>query len=531
VNDKDFVVWNQWGANAWPTIALIDPAGRVVGIRAGEGVYDAFEPVIAGLVAEFDLAGAIDRRLVEFELEAETAPARPLNYPGKVLSAGGRLWIADSGHNRILEVDPATGDVLAAFGSGRRGFDNGDPLASSFDDPQGLAFNAEANELYVADTGNHAVRVIDLITSSVRTLVGTGELGWPPVSGTLDDVALNSPWDVLYEEGVLYIANAGTHQIWAADLATELVGPFIGSAREGTANGTFAETDLAQPSGLALTENGALYIADSESSSIRVGDLMTGFTSLVVGGDANLFAFGDEDGVGNGARLQHPLGLAWDGATLYVADTYNSKVKRIDVDASSIESWLGAEPGWADGGEPLFNEPGGISYADGLLYVADTNNHVIRIVNTETGDTTTLILKGVEKFSPPSEFFGEVIALDPVSGAAGQATIVLNYQLPDGYKVNEDAPSSLVVAGGKVLLDLSDAATGDLTGTKLPATVSVDLVEGLGDVTLDVTLIYCEIVATSLCLIDQVRYELPLDVGPAGPSTQIVIQRTIPTPG
>jgi hypothetical protein len=143
----------------------------------------------------------------------------------------------------------------------------------------------------------------------------------------------------------------------------------------------------------------------------------------------------------------------------------------------------------------------------------------------------TLILKGVEKFNPPSEFFGEVIALDPVSGAAGQATIVLNYQLPDGYKVNEDAPSSLVVAGGKVLLDLSAGETGDLTGTKLPATVSVDLVEGAGDVILDVTLIYCEIVATSLCLIDQVRYELPLDIGPAGPSTQIVIQRTIPTPG
>ena len=531
LNDKDFTVWNQWGANAWPTIALIDPAGRVVGVRAGEGVYDAVEPVIAGLVAEFDAAGAIDRRVVEFELEAETSPARPLSYPGKVLVADGRLWIADSGHNRVLEVDPTTGDVLAAFGSGRRGFDNGDALESSFDAPQGLTFNADTNELYVADTGNHAVRVIDLVTSEVGTLLGTGELGWPPAPGTLDEVTLNSPWDVLYEEGVVYIANAGTHQIWAAEIATDVAGPFIGSAREGTANGSFSETDLAQPSGLALTENGSLYIADSESSSIRVGDLITGLTSLVVGGDANLFEFGDEDGIGNEARLQHPLGLAWDGTTLYVADTYNSKLKRVDVEASSIESWLGAEPGWADGIEPLFNEPGGLSYADGLLYVADTNNHAIRIVDIETGNTTTLILKGVEKFNPPSEFFGDVVALGPISGAAGQATIVLNYQLPDGYKVNEDAPSSLVVAGGKVVLDLSDGESGDLTGTKLPATASVDLVEGSGDVTLDVTLIYCEIVATSLCLIDQVRYELPLNVGPPGPSTQIVIERTIPNPG
>ena len=147
VNDKDFTVWNQWGANAWPTIALIDPAGRVVGVRAGEGVYDAVEPVVAGLVAEFDAAGAIDRRVVAFELEAETSPDRPLSYPGKLLAADGRLWIADSGHNRILEVDPSTGDVLAAFGSGRRGFENGNALESSFDAPQGLTLNADTNEL------------------------------------------------------------------------------------------------------------------------------------------------------------------------------------------------------------------------------------------------------------------------------------------------------------------------------------------------------------------------------------------------
>jgi len=531
VNDRNFVVWNQWGANAWPTIALIDPAGRVVGVRAGEGVYDAVEPVVAGLVAEFDAAGAIDRREITFELEAETAPARPLNYPGKVLSANGRLWIADSGHNRILEVDPETGDVLAAFGSGKRGFDDGEALSSSFDAPQGLAFNEDTNELYVADTGNHAIRVVDLATADVDTFIGTGDLGWPPLSGAFGNVALNSPWDVLYADGVLYVANAGTHQIWAADLTTQLAGPLIGSAREGTVNGSFAEAQLAQPSGLALTDDGELFFADSESSSVRMGDLTGGITSLIVGGDASLFEFGDTDGAGNDARLQHPLGLAWDGRTLYVADTYNSKVKRIDVNASSVTSWLGSEPGWADGTAPLFNEPGGLSYADGLLYVADTNNHAVRIIDTLTGETTTMILKGVEKFSPPSEFFGEVITLPSVTGDTGSATIVVDYRLPDGYKVNEDAPSSLTVAGGKTLLDLSTGETGDLTGTKLPASVLVDLFEGDGDVTIDVTLIYCESETTSLCLIDQVRYEIPIAVGPPGVSTQIVIPRTIPSPG
>ena len=92
-----------------------------VGIRAGEGVYDAVEPVIAGLVAEFDARGLLDRRSIELALEADTSPDRPLRYPGKVLAQDGTLWIADTGHHRIVEVDAATGDVTAVYGSGKFG--------------------------------------------------------------------------------------------------------------------------------------------------------------------------------------------------------------------------------------------------------------------------------------------------------------------------------------------------------------------------------------------------------------------------
>lgn len=528
VNDKDFLIWNSWGANAWPTVALIDPTGRAVGIRAGEGVYEAVEPIIAGLVAEFDASEAIDRSAFATDPEAASAPDRPLHYPGKVLALDGEVWIADTGHDRIVRADATTGQVLAVYGSGARGWEDGPALEATFHNPHGLA--AGDGGIFVADTGNHVIRRIDIATGEVTTLVGTGEQGWPPSSGTLRTTSLASPWAVAYANGLLYIANAGTHQIWRAAPPFDTVGPLVGNARESTVNGPFADAELAQPSSLTLSDDGRLYFADSESSSIRVADLGDEVTELVVGSDRDLFDFGDVDGIGNEARLQHPLGTAIDGDTLYVADTYNSKIKRVDLSTGEIRTWLGEEAAFADGDDPRFNEPGGLSIADGLLYVADTNNHAIRIVDLTTGATSTLVLKGIEDFDPPASYRGEVVELPDQTVAAGEATIVLDYRLPAGYKVNDEAPSSIELTSGESLVRLR-AGSVDLTGTALPVELPIQLLEGAGTVRFDVTLIYCEAVNPSLCLIDQARFVLPIDVGPPGVSSRVVLERTIPEPG
>jgi thiol-disulfide isomerase/thioredoxin len=529
VNDEDFVVWDAWGANAWPTIAVVDPTGRVVGTRAGEGVYEAVRPVIAGLVAEFDAQDAISREPLVMALEADVAPDRPLRYPGKVLAAEGRLWIADTGHHRILEVDPTSGDVLAVHGSGVRGADDGVGAEATFHGPQGLALGDGI--LYVADTNNHLVRAIDLTTGEVTTVIGTGDKGWPPSSGTLRATALASPWAVAWADGSLYIANAGTHQIWRADVALDTVGPYIGSAREGTLNGSFTRAELAQPSSLTVSTEGLIYFADSESSSIRVGDTRSEETSLVVGGNGSLFDFGDTDGTGNAARLQHPLGTALSGSTLYVADTYNSKIKRVDVATDTVTSWLGTTAGFADGEQPAFNEPGGLSLAGDVLWVADTNNHAIRRVDLATGSTSTLVLKGIERFDPPAAYRGDIVTLPALDVSAGPASVVLAYELPDGYKVNDEAPSSVVINAGSNVAAFPNGDTLDITGTALPASLAISLSRGSGTVHFDVTLIYCEAINTSLCLIDQTRFVQPLTVGAEGASSQITLPRAIPTPG
>ena len=137
------------------------------------------------------------------------------------------------------------------------------------------------------------------------------------------------------------------------------------------------------------------------------------------------------------------------------------------------------------------------------------------------------MLKGVEKFSPPAVFAGEITMLEPVSVSAGGASLVLDYSLPAGYKVNQDAPSSVSISGGDSVARLAAGSTGDITGTDLPVTIPIDLTEGQDTVFIDVTLVYCREDAQSLCFIDRMRYEIPLTVTSSGSDDQIRLTRTI----
>ncbi len=299
----------------------------------------------------------------------------------------------------------------------------------------------------MADTDNHAVRAVDTRTGRVTTVLGTGERGFPPEPGTAPDVAIASPWDLVLDDDMLYIAMAGTHQIWSLDLARSAAAPLVGSSAEGVRNGPRADAELAQPSGLALIGD-SCSSPTPESSSIRSADLRPdGETALVAGGDAGLFEFGAIDGVGNEARFQHPLGVAAvDDATLLVADTYNSLIRRVTPATGLVTTYLGDGQGWRDGRNPRFDEPGGISVDGGTAYVADTNNHVVRVIDLDTSVTSTMVLSGIEAFEPPpgSEGYrGTVVTLDPVTVAAGNGTITLDIELPAGHRVNGAAPSSL----------------------------------------------------------------------------------------
>src|SRR5262245_14143632 len=392
VNDADQKIWNAYDCSSWPTLILVDPEGNLLGQTSGEGKFDLLDKVIGKVVDEHRKKKTLNETPMRFD----TARFRdkvdsPLYFPGKVLAdaKADRLYIADSTNHRIVVTD-LRGNKVAIAGTGTPGRKDGPFATAQFDDPQGMAVNGSV--LYVADRKNHCIRELDLRTRMVRTIAGTGEQDRDRAEGgPALERGLNSPWDLYLDGDRLFIAMAGHHQIWTLNFKDKRVEPFAGMGAERLRDGPHETACFAQPSG--LTSDGKnLYVADPEVSAVRKVPMDgQGRVSTLVG--TGLFDFGDEDGIAKEAKLQHAIGVQYHDGKVYVADTYNSKLRVIDLKDQSVTTFLGAKPGDKD---PPFNEPAGLSLADGKLYVADTNAHRIRVVDLKTKALSTLALKGVE---------------------------------------------------------------------------------------------------------------------------------------
>ncbi|MBX3279877.1 MAG: redoxin domain-containing protein [Acidobacteria bacterium] len=522
VNDRDFEIWNSYTARAWPTLVLINPRGKIVGAHSGEGIYDLFDRIIGDMTTYFRAKGELDEKPVSFRLEKTMAPPSLLRFPGKVLAdeKGKRLFISDSNNNRIL-VTTLDGDLLDVIGDGDVGVRDGSFAEAEFNKPQGLALDGDA--LYVCDTENHLIRRVDLKARTVTTLAGTGEqarrYNEPGVGAS---VALNSPWDAVVHEGKLYVAMAGPHQLWVVDLKTREARPYAGSGRENNVDGSLLDAALAQPSGIT-TDGKNLYFADSEVSAVRAASLPPGNAVTTIVGKG-LFDFGDIDGTGDTVRLQHPLGVVYVDGRLYVADTYNHKIKQIDIRKRESRTYAGTRTRGARDGErnkAQFNEPGGISATSDALFLADTNNHLIRRIDLKSGQVTTLELKGLEKLTRHMvrRFRGRTVTADKLEIAPGAATIALSFILPEGFKYNEGAPFYVAyqTADEKSVRITADEKSRNFSEPKFPVEIPVEAVAGTTTATIDAVIYFCDEKTQQLCLVDSVRIETPIEVREGAP--------------
>jgi DNA-binding beta-propeller fold protein YncE len=193
---------------------------------------------------------------------------------------------------------------------------------------------------------------------------------------------------------VLYIAMAGCHQVWGLDLVEGKLELVCGTGREALADGSRLEAAMNQPSGIT-TDRTLLYVADSEASAVRTIDPREGGRIRTLVG-VGLFEFGDRDGSGRSVRLQHPLGVAVLDGRIYIADTYNHKIKMLFPTLQRVETVFGTgQAGSAGGAHPQFFEPGGLASTPGRLYIADTNNHRVCIADLEAGIVSPLSLRGL----------------------------------------------------------------------------------------------------------------------------------------
>ncbi|MFF2268386.1 NHL domain-containing thioredoxin family protein [Cellulosimicrobium cellulans] len=363
LDDPELVTWSAYAARAWPTLVVVDPEGYVVAQMAGEGHASAIAALVDELVAEHDAKGTLHRGDGPYVPPAPSSGT--LRFPAKAIELpGGNLLVADAGHHALAELLPDGETLVRRIGSGERGLVDGGPDDARFAEPNGLCLVPEQEreaygfDVLVADTANHALRGVRLDDGQVTTVAGTGEqfmvggvenvvvsdedgarrLGPFDASATYDplDVKLSSPWDVAWSDelGGFVVAMAGHHTLWAFD--GWKLGLLAGTMNEGLEDGPGASAWFAQPSGLAVAVDGAMWVADSETSALRRVTGLGGGVAVVPEGvevrtavGQGLFDFGHRDGPADQALMQHPLGVATlpDGSVV-VADTYDGALRR-----------------------------------------------------------------------------------------------------------------------------------------------------------------------------------------------------------
>ncbi len=393
VNDPDWLLMERYRVRAWPTLALFTPDGRWLGRVTGEGNAQRLTRAIVKIEELY--REKIDERPLPISLEKARFADSMLAAPGKIAvsSDGSQVAISDTLHHRIIVAD-ADGQVIRTFGSGAPGLKDAAADEAQLNAPQGLVFG-EDGILLVADAGNHAVRHLDLGSGRVTTLAGTGRVGLLE-QGEYDarHLDLRSPWDLALKGSDLYIAMAGNHQIWLLGLDDGRIRPYAGSRREGIDTGPLDQASFSQPSGLARSGED-LFVADAEASAIRRIRMNEGEVENLVG--KGLFEFGDRDGDLDDVQLQHASGVALlDADRLLIADTYNHKIKLLDLKDGRVTTLLGTgDPGGRLGAiaETQLNEPGGVAVSNGRILVADTNNHRILELDLEAGTVRQFLLR------------------------------------------------------------------------------------------------------------------------------------------
>lgn len=480
VNDNVSDMWRKCDVHCWPTLLLIGPDARPLIMLMGEGHKQKLQLYISNALKYYISKGLISCHSLPSEAAYHLLPATkgPLLFPGKIAIHKNLMAISDCGNHRLLLVSISSGEIIDHVGK-KIGFRDGDYDICEFNSPQGVCFSSDGGTLFVADTENHAVRAVDLKTRNVRTVAGTGQQGEDHKGGNIGrKQVISSPWDVavyIYEQQeILFIAMAGTHQVWA--LFPDISPPIrwwkgatypsntclcvAGNGREENRNNQYPHNAaFAQPSGLAINNN-SLYIADSESSTVRkliVGGTEAGRVMAVVGGDRdpnNLFAFGDRDGTTHDAKLQHALGVAMhsDGSTLFVADTYNHKIKLINTNTNTIAAM---QPfGSLDPKTLVFNEPAGLAIMKNTLFIADTNNHCIKIVEL-INDNDKLSAKSIKTMEFKDKFVNDRDTVDKmdidiikcidrvhIAEAGGKVVLKIAFIFEDGLKLTEKVPQS-----------------------------------------------------------------------------------------
>ena len=332
-------------------------------------------------------------------------PRSLLSRPAGLATHERRLWVADTGHDRILELSlhengaRAHGRIERVWGDAP-GFRDGGSAAALFRAPTGLCIDGA--RLLVVDSGNHAIRSVDVQSGDVTTVAGIGTSAADAVrSGPATRTPLANPGGVAAIGELVLVSMMGSHQIWL--VAEDALGRFAGAGEAGTRDGAPGDASFNQPSGLAVGE-GDLWVADTGGNSIR-RIALTGSPEVITVAGATDGEDGDRDGVGHAARLRGPRDVAVAGGRVMIADTGNHRIRLLDPSSAQMIAIAGSGArGRSDGllMQIELDSPSAVTMNGTTLYIADTGNNRIVRADLTTLDAATLFV------SAPAET-GEIV--------------------------------------------------------------------------------------------------------------------------
>ncbi len=513
--DDDLKIWNNFKIKAWPSFVLINPHGNEVETYVGENSVVEMSRDVKKIISRY-----------RYRLNSNPLPITPekynkignvLRFPSKLaysssLSYKSRqysaIFISNSGQNNIV-ISALNGDIIEKIGGAEEGLVDGIFDDATFNSPSGILFND--NKLYVADSGNHALRVIDFKEGLVKTLVGSGVKGDVISDATAIDAALvnlSSPSDVEFfpDKNTIAISNSGTNQILLYHLKDHKISVLAGSGKEGMLDGKGRASSLAQTSDMSAFQ-GKLYFLDALTSSLRVVDKSGDVKTLIGQGEK----FGHANGAKEKALMQHPLALTVDNSGVYIADSFNHRIRKYDFSSKQIRDLVGAESDDDFGAKTRFDSPEGIISIANNFYISDSGNNRLLILNRSKLNST--LLNVMPPLKLPKEGFLEYLPnlqKSTVISLKENAEIILKIDVNDGWKINEDGPSFIN------LLELVSDDKADLISSfdwhavkskemKLPKLSSSKnyLMQG--------TIYYCEDKINSLCYLKSYEQKISAD--------------------
>ena len=358
----------------------------------------------------------------------------PLLIPSAIVfDAAGNLYLAETGNHVIRKVD-STGNITTIAGTGTQGFsgDTGPATVATLDSPQGLALDKvdTPTSLYIADTHNHRIRRLNLTTGIITTIAGTGAPAFSGDKALATSAQLSLPTALAFDtSGNLYLADTGNHRIRKISAAGNIT-TIAGTGTQGFSGDTGPATSAAidSPTGLALDASNNLYLADTRNHRIRKITAATGIITTLAGtGDPG---FSGDTVAATTATLALPHGIIIDPfGNLYLADTQNHRIRRIDASTGIITTAAGdgTQAFSGDGGPAIaasLDEPRNTAVSPStLLTLADTGNQRIRQLEAAPAPATNIhTIAGLGLTTPGAL---TLIAPSVIAYGTGQLTATL----------------------------------------------------------------------------------------------------------